>query len=236
MPHFWQEELEENSLFKNSPASPSVSKKNLSWEKRDGVLIVWIISILYLLPVSFKDIHTWLICRAAPIGTKVTDSQGEESACHAGDLSLIPGLGKSLGVGNGNPLQFSSLENPWTKGPGGLQSMGSQRTGHGLVTKKQYGTQHKEISIMKKVTVQFSSVAQSCPTFCDPMNRSTPGLPVHHQLPEFTQTHVHWVSDAIQPSHPLTSPSPAPSPSQHQSLFQWVNSSHQVAKVLEFQL
>ena len=86
-------------------------------------------------------------------------------------------------------------------------------------------------------SVQFSSVAQSCPTLCDPMNRSTPGLPVHHQLPEFTQTHVHWVSDAIQPSHPLSSPSPpAPNPYQHHSLFQWVNSSHEVAKVLEFQL
>ena len=70
-------------------------------------------------------------------------------------------------------------------------------------------------------SVQFSSVTQSCPTLCDPMNRSTPGLPVHHQLPEFTQTHIHRVSDAIQPSHPLSSPSPpAPNPSQHQSLFQ----------------
>ena len=69
------------------------------------------------------------------------------------------------------------------------------------------------------------------------MNRSTPGLPVHHQLPEFTQTHAHRVGDAIQPSHPLSSPSPpAPNPSQHQGLFQWVNSSHEVAKVLEFQL
>ena len=71
-------------------------------------------------------------------------------------------------------------------------------------------------------SVQFSSVAQSCPTLCDPMNRSMPGLPVHHQLPEFTQTHVHRVNDAIQPSHPLSSLSaPAPNPSQHQSLFQW---------------
>ena len=86
-------------------------------------------------------------------------------------------------------------------------------------------------------SVQFSSVTQSCLTLCDPMNHNTPGLPVHHQLPEFTQTHVHRVSDAIQPSHPLSSPSPpAPNPSQHQSLFQWVNSSHQVAEVLEFQL
>ena len=84
--------------------------------------------------------------------------------------------------------------------------------------------------------IQFSSVTQSCPTLCDPMICSTPGLPVHHQLPEFTETHVHRVSDAIQPSHPLSSPSTsAPNHSQHQSLFQWVNSSHEVAKVLEFQ-
>ena len=70
-------------------------------------------------------------------------------------------------------------------------------------------------------SVQFSSVAQSCPTLCDPMNHSTPGLPVHHQLPEFTQTQVHRVGDAIQPSHSLSSPSPpAPNPSQHQDLFQ----------------
>ena len=86
-------------------------------------------------------------------------------------------------------------------------------------------------------SVQFSSVAQSCPTLCDPMNRSTPGLSVHHKLPKFTQTYVHWVGDAIQPSHLLSSPSPhAPNPSQHQGLFQWVNSLHEVAKVLEFQL
>ena len=84
---------------------------------------------------------------------------------------------------------------------------------------------------------QIRSVTQLCPTLCDPMNRSTPGLPVHHQLPEFTQTHVHRVSDAIQPSHPLSSPSPpAPNPLQHQGFFKWVSSLHQVAKVLEFQL
>ena len=85
--------------------------------------------------------------------------------------------------------------------------------------------------------VQFSSVTQSCPTLCDPMNRSMPGLPVHHQLPAFTQIHVHRVSDAIQPSHPQSSSSPpAPNLSQHQSIFQWVNSLHEVSKVLEFQL
>ena len=85
--------------------------------------------------------------------------------------------------------------------------------------------------------IQFSSVAQLCPTLCDPMNCSTPGLPVYHKLLEFTQTHAHQVGDAIQPSHPLSSPSPpASNPSHHQGLFQWVNSSHEVAKVLEFQL
>ena len=79
-------------------------------------------------------------------------------------------------------------------------------------------------------------VAQSCPTLCDPMNHSKPGPPVHHQLLEFTQTHVHCVSDAIQPSHPPLSPSPlALDLSQHQGLFQWVSSSHEVAKILEFQ-
>ena len=71
------------------------------------------------------------------------------------------------------------------------------------------------------LVIQFSSVAQLCPTLCDPMNRSTAGLPVHHHLPEFTQTHVHRIRDAIQPSHPLSSPSPpSPNPSQHQNLFQ----------------
>ena len=75
-----------------------------------------------------------------------------------------------------------------------------------------------------EVSVQFSSVAQWCLTLCDPMNHSMPGLPVHYQLPESTQTHVYWVSDAIQSSHPLSSPSPAVNLSQHQGLFQWVSS------------
>ena len=86
-------------------------------------------------------------------------------------------------------------------------------------------------------SVWFTSVTQFCPTLCDPMNCSTPGPHVHHQLPEFPQTHVHRVSDAIQPFHPLSSPSPpAPNLSQHQGLFQWLNFSHEVPKVLEFQL
>ena len=100
---------------------------------------------------------------------------------------------------------------------------------------------NKTFSIFKLLSfdnsVQFSSVAQSCPTLCDLRNCSMPDLPVHHQLPESTQTHVHWVDDAIQPSHTLSSPSsPALNLSQHQGLFQRVSSSHQVANVLEFQL
>ena len=82
----------------------------------------------------------------------------------------------------------------------------------------------------------FTSVPQSCPTLCDPMDCSTPGFPVHNQLPELTHTHVHRVGEAIQPSHPLLSPSPAFNLAQRQGLFQWVSSSHQVIKVLEFQL
>ena len=85
--------------------------------------------------------------------------------------------------------------------------------------------------------IQFSSVAKLFLSLCNPTDCSTPGFPVHHQLPELLQTQVHPVGDAIQPSHPLSSPSPpAFNPSQHQGLFQWVSSSHQVAKVLEFQL
>ena len=93
------------------------------------------------------------------------------------------------------------------------------------------------VKVKALVEVQFSSVAQSCLTLCDPMDCSTPGLPVHHQLPEFTQTHVHWVGDTIQPFHSLLSPShPAFNLSQHKCLFKWVSSSHQVTEILEFQL
>ena len=135
------------------------------------------------------------------------------------------------GEGNGYPLQFLAWKIPWAEEPVRLQSMGSQRVGQDWTT----NTFIISFSSVQFSSVQYSSVTHSCPTLCDPMNCSTPGLPVHHQLLEFTQTHVHRASDAIQPSHPLSSPSPpAPNPSQHQSLFQWVNSSHEVAKVLEF--
>ena len=94
----------------------------------------------------------------------------------------------------------------------------------------------KKTARLFNIISSVSSVSQSCLTLCDHMNRSMPGLPVHHQLPESTQTHVHLVSDAIQPSHPLSSPSPpTPNPSQHQGLLEWVNSLYEVAKVLEFQ-
>ena len=97
--------------------------------------------------------------------------------------------------------------------------------------------QHEKSYVRAVNSVQFSSVAQSCPTLCNPLNSSTPGLPVHHQLPESTQTHVQWVGDAIQPPHLLSSPSPpALNLSQHQGLFKWVSSSHQVTKVLKILL
>ena len=98
---------------------------------------------------------------------------------------------------------------------------------------------HPRLALVSSFSSHFvsQSVAQSCLTLCDPMDCSTPGLPVHHQLLELTQTHAHWVGDAIQPSPPLSSPPPPIfNLSQHQGLFQWVSSLHQVAKVLEFQL
>ena len=132
-----------------------------------------------------------------------------------------------------NSLQPHGLYSPWNS-PG-------ENTGVGSLSLLQeiLPTQGSNSGLphCRQILYQFSSVAQSCPTLCDPMNCSTPGLPVHHQLLEFTQTHIHRVGDAIQPSYPLSSPSPpAPNPSQHQRLFQWVNSLHEVAKVLEFQL
>ena len=149
-----------------------------------------------------------------------------ESAYNAGDPGLIPGSGRSPGEGNGNPLQYSCLENSTERGAWGAIVHRAAKS------QIQLSDWHFHFTLK----FQFSSVTQSCLTLCDPMNRSTPGLPVHHQLPEFTQTHVRRVSDAIQPSHPLSSPSaPVPNPSWHQGLFQWVNSSHEVAKVLEFQ-
>ena len=157
----------------------------------------------------------------------------KESACNAGtaqDMGSIPGLGRSPGRGYSNSLQFSCLENPMDRG---ARQTTVYRVAKSCIRLKRISMQHAQYTfpiLHNKVSelvpfssVQFSSVAQSCPTLCDPMNHSTPGLPVHHQLPEFTQTPVHQVGDAIQPSHPLLSPSPpASNPSQHQDLFQEV--------------
>ena len=132
---------------------------------------------------------------------------------------------------NGRRTCIDILQRLYINGQKTYEEMGSI-TNH----QRNANQSHSEISSHTYLD-QFSSVAQSCPTLCDPMNRSTPGLPVHHQLPECTQTHVHWVGNATQPYHPLSSPSPpALNLSQHRGLFQWVSSLHQVAKVLEFQL
>ena len=125
---------------------------------------------------------------------------------NSGDPGSIPGSGRLPGEGNGYPLQYPCLENPMDRGAWWFSLF------------------------------QFRSVAQSCPTLCDPMVCSMVGLPVHYQLLELVPSHVHWVRDAHQPSCPLSSPSPpAFNLSQHQGLFKWTSSSHQVAKVLELQ-
>ena len=119
----------------------------------------------------------------------------------------------------------------WSVSVVSLYILRAVRIGH-ISNILKWSTQHQ-----RDISVQFSSVAQSCLTLCNPMNCSMLGLPVHHQLPESTQTHVHCVGDVIQPSHSLLSPSPpALNLSQHQGLFKWVSSLHQVAKVWEFQL
>ena len=131
----------------------------------------------------------------------------------------------------------------WEEGASKLGSSRQTSTSASLTTFKPFDcVDHSKLEnssrdrTTRPPSVEFSSVTQSCPTLCDPMNCSMPGLPVHHQLPECTQTHIHWVGDAIQPSHPLSSPSPpALNLSQHQGLFKWVSSWHQVAKILEFQ-
>ena len=158
---------------------------------------------------------------------------------NAGDIrgaGSIPGSGKSPEEGNINSFEYSCLENPHGQGSlvGYSPWVTKNQTWLKWLTKKKKKVQ---VVYWHHNSVQFCSVAKSCLTLCDPMNRSTPGLLVYHQLPKFTQTHVHWVGDAIQPSHPLSFPSPpAFNLSQHQGLFQRVTSSHQVAKVLEFQL
>ena len=160
-------------------------------------------------------------------------TSGKEPACQSRrykNAGSTPGSGRYCRGVQGNPLQYSCLENPMDRGAWGA-------TVH-RVTKS--WTQLKQVSMHTcRIMVLYYSVQFShsvMPTLCDPTDCSMPGLPVHHQLLKFTQTHVHWVGDAIQPSHPLWSPSPpALNLSQHQGLFQQVSCLHQVAKVLEFQ-
>ena len=145
-------------------------------------------------------------------------SVGKESARNAGDRDSIPGSGRSPGEGNGNPLLYSCLGNPMDRGAW-------------------WATVHEVVRVgLNLATQPPAPVTKSCPTLCDPTDYSTLDFSVLLNLPEFGQAHVHCIGDAIQPSHPLspTSP-PALSLSQHQGLFQWVGSLHQVAKVLELQ-
>ena len=134
------------------------------------------------------------------------DSDGKESACSAGDLDWIPGSGRFPGERNGNPLQYSCLENPMDRGAWRAIVHGVTGVEHDLATKSH--TIHEHGLSIYLVLPDLNH--KSC----------TPGLPVHHQLLEPTQTHVHRVDDAIQPSWPLSSSSPAPNPFQHQGLFQ----------------
>ena len=145
-----------------------------------------------------------------------TNDERWGSLPHPGAVRL-PSARRSTGSTRGSPQEgcsspFSCPGSHWGSWVCNLTPRASVLQGRDLF---------QPVSSLAFSSVQFSSVAQPCPTLCNPMNRSTPGLPVHHHLPEVTQTHVHRVSDAIQPSHPLSSPSPpAPNPSQHQSLFQ----------------
>ena len=168
-----------------------------------------------------------------PVFLGFTDgSAGKDTSCNVGDLGLIRGLGRSPGEGNGYPLQYSSLEDSMDCIVHGVTKSQTQLRDFHFHCFPQLPS-HNFLFLFSSVSVQSLSRAR----LCDLMNCSTPVLPVYHQLPEFTQTHVRRVGDAIQPSHPLLSPfPPALSPSQHQGLFQWVNFSHVVAQVLEFQL
>ena len=128
------------------------------------------------------------------------DSAGKECTCNAGDLSSIPGLGRSPGGGHGNPLQYSGLENSMVYSPWGRKQLDTTEwlSLHWLL----------EFLVCRLTVPCCCSVAKSCLTLCDPTNCSTPGFPVLYYLLKFAQTHVHWISDVIQPSHPLSSSSP----------------------------
>ena len=173
-------------------------------------------------------------------------SAGKESVCNAGDLGSIPWLGRTPGEGKGYPLQCSGLENSMDYIVYGITKSQTRLSTFHFISFSILSS--RVIHVIACIKMSFllwlnniplycyCSVAKLYPTLCNPMDCSMPVFPVLHYLPEFAQTHVHCVDDAIQSSHPLSSPfPPALSLSQHQDLFQRVNSSHQVAKVLEFQ-
>ena len=164
--------------------------------------LLWTSGIFCSWQVKYLQLSTWLtkanFCLSSLLLISFPGSSaGKESACNAGDLGSIPMSGRSPGGSHGNPLQYSCLENPH-----GQRNL----AGYSPWGRKELDMTER-VSTAQLCNLQFSSVTQSCLALCDPMNRSTPGLPVHHQLPESPQTHVHRVGDAIQPSHPLSSPS-----------------------------
>ena len=177
--------------------------------------------------------------RSGPSGQEISQCQvpgaetrGDKSRAPGGHVLLVPRIPRlvgrdvvSRGMGGGCSLKYGGRAGAPSQEPGSQSGDNFIHLGNAQNTDADSFPGIQEIPWIHPLNQPhldlFSSVAQSCPTLCDHMNRSTPGLPVHHQFPEFTQTHVHQVSNAIQPSHPLSSPSPpAPNPSQHQSLFQ----------------
>ena len=172
----------------------------------------------------------------SPPGSSVCGDSPDKNTgvgCHALLQEISETRSPTLQV---DSLPFDPQGKPMNTGVGSLSllqgNFPSQELNQSLPNCRLILYQLSYSKVFERLSV--SSVTQSCLTLCDPMNRSKPGLPVHHKLPEFTHTHAHRISDAIQPSHPLPSPSPpAPNHSQHQSLFQWIKSSHEVAKVLE---
>ena len=163
-------------------------------------------------------------------------SKNTGEGCHFLAQGILPTQGSNLNLAHCRQILYhmSHQGSPWVCSNTCRKSEGCGQAEQEVGSKWQEQLSRDR---PQYASTQFSSVAQSCPTHCNPMDCSMPGLPVHHQLLEFTQTHVHWIDDAIQPSHPLSSPAPpAFNLSQQQGLFKWVSFSHQVAKVLEFQL
>ena len=196
--------------------------------------VSWVVQKVKLLSRVRLFVTPWTVSHQAPLSMEFFRQEYWSVLPLPSPLDL-----PDPGIKPGSPaLQADTLpsEPPW-KPHTSMWYMGgaANNNEHILVWSKSFKSWNS--STILWYFSQFSSVAQSCPTLCDPTDCSMPGLPVHHQHPEFTQTHVHWVSDVIQPSHLLLSPSPPTSNlSQHQGVFWWVSYLHQVGKVLEFQL